>query len=116
MEKAPMPKWLKIVIAIVACAIVIIGYSVLSATLGFKHGGGYFILILLFSLLGGIWRAIVGSGKDKESDSIKEGDAIASNTQVIKETAAEDSINPMDNVVYEPPTESPVESSAKTNT
>lgn len=65
MEKSPMPKWLKIVIAIVACAIVIIGYSVLSVALGFKHGGGYLILILLFSLLGGIWRAIVGSDKDK---------------------------------------------------
>lgn len=70
-----MPKWLKIVIAIGACAIVIIGYSVLSVALGFKHGGGYLVLILLFSLLGGIWRSIVGSGKDNEENEVKaEGD------------------------------------------
>ena len=68
MEKTPMPKWLKVTIAIAACAIVLVGYSVLSVSLGFEHGGGYFILILLFSLLGGLWRAIVGSDKNKETD------------------------------------------------
>lgn len=86
MEKAPMPKWLKIVIAIVACAIVIIGYSVLSVALGFKHGGGYLVLILLFSLLGGIWRSIVGSSKEKESEIATEEEATPSETPVKADT------------------------------
>ncbi len=76
MEKSPMPKWLKVTIAIAACAIVLVGYSVLSVSLGFEHGGGYFILILLFSLLGGLWRAIVGSDKNKETDVVSDTNPI----------------------------------------
>lgn len=64
-----MPKWLKILIAAVACAIVLIGFSVMSVALGFKHGGGYLIMALLFSFLGGIWRAIVGSDKTEKVET-----------------------------------------------
>lgn len=105
MEKAPLPKWLKIVIAIAACAIVMIGYSFLSVALGFEHGGGYVVLILLFSLLGGLWRAIVGSGKDKDEDDDKadEADVIQPETLTEREPVFELTPNPVPNEVPEQP-------------
>lgn len=105
MEKAPMPKWLKIVIAIAACAIVIVGYSVLSVALGFKHGGGYLILILLFSLLGGIWRAIVGSGKDKEDNTTEESETSLLDATEQSEAVAEEVEKPISNLASESPKE-----------
>jgi hypothetical protein len=101
MDRAPLPKWLKIVIAIAACAIVMIGYSFLSVALGFEHGGGYVLLILLFSLLGGLWRAIVGSGKDKDEDKIDEADVIRPETLTEREPVFELTPNPVPNAVPE---------------
>lgn len=90
-----MPKWLKIVIAIVACAVVIIGYSVLSTMLGFKHGGGYIVIILLFSLLGGIWRAIVGSNKEKKTEgAIEDGNGILEPAAGQEERVRDDEVSP----------------------
>lgn len=61
MKNAQMPRWLKIVVAIASCAIVIISYNVLSIVLGFHNKSGNFILMILFCLLGGVWRAVVRS-------------------------------------------------------
>ncbi len=69
-----MTKRFRILIALLACAFVLIGYSAISVNLGLRNGGGYLLLILLFTLLGGIWRAIVNPRADKDKNDMRESE------------------------------------------
>lgn len=51
------------VMALLTCIGIFLGWAVLSALLGWKHGGGVFPTMIVFGLLGATWRRIAAQGQ-----------------------------------------------------
>lgn len=65
----PLPKSnlpdMKTLLAVLACAALVILYAVLGAFLGWKHGGGAIPILILIAAIVGLWKAINRTGGDK---------------------------------------------------
>lgn len=56
------------IVAFLACAGIIILYLVIGAIFfGWERGGGVLPLMILFGVIGTIWKGIIGLSKEKES-------------------------------------------------
>ncbi len=77
-------------VAFVVCALVFVAYFAVTTLLGFKRGGGYFMLALLVWILSVIWKSIVGSDKKgKPNHDVKE----CSDQQDVSKDATDNSKN-----------------------
>ena len=56
------------IVAVLACAGIIIIYVVIGALLGWKHGGGVLPMIILFGAITATWKGIIGFSKEKKSE------------------------------------------------
>ena len=66
-----MNKTTNYIFAILACSVIFIIYAIIGGSLGWKHGGGFIPIIILFYLIRTTWRAIIGT---KESNVSKAND------------------------------------------
>lgn len=60
-----MPEALRIVLALLACFGVYVVYVIIGVSLGWKRGGGIIPLMIMFAIMGYVWRAITGTGRKK---------------------------------------------------
>ena len=58
---------MKYVRALVACFGVILVYIVIGWVMGWKHGGGFFPLLILFAALSGTWRVFTKGDRGKKA-------------------------------------------------
>lgn len=55
-----MPQGLRVVIALIVCAGIYLAYVVIGVLLGWEHGGGFIPIMIMLTLMGCVWRAMVG--------------------------------------------------------
>lgn len=59
-------------VAILACAGIVLIYAIIGVLLGWKHGGGVLPMIILFGALTATWKGITGLSKNKvKNDDIQ---------------------------------------------
>ena len=56
------------IVAVLACAGIVIIYAVIGALLGWKNGGGVLPMIILFGALTATWKGIIGLSKEKNPE------------------------------------------------
>jgi hypothetical protein len=59
----------KYALAVLACFGIFMVYVFIGVALGWRHGGGYFPMIILLVALGGTWKAITGKKTDENKDN-----------------------------------------------
>ena len=64
-----MKKNTVVIVALLACAGIILVYGVIGALLGWKNGGGILPLLILGAILTSTWKGIMGLKKEIKSDS-----------------------------------------------
>jgi hypothetical protein len=70
-----MNKRISYLVAILACAVIIIAWSVIGAAcFGWKHGGGILPMMLLLVILSGVWKGITGLAKKDKGTEEKPND------------------------------------------
>lgn len=57
----------KYTLAVLACGAEFLAYAFIGVLLGWKHGGGYVPMVILFSVVGWTWRAITRSSGPQAS-------------------------------------------------
>lgn len=63
---------MKYVGAVLACLGILILWSILGASLGWKHGGGYIPMLVLMAIIAAVWKALMqkkGASKSELTDS-----------------------------------------------
>ena len=60
-----MPEALRVTLALLACFGVYVVYVIIGVFLGWKRGGGIIPLMIMFAIMGYVWRAITGTGRKK---------------------------------------------------
>lgn len=55
-----LPKGVRIILALLACFGIFFVYGMIGVIFGWKHGGGFIPMLIVFSLVGVTWRAITG--------------------------------------------------------
>lgn len=59
-------------VAVLACAGIVLIYAIIGVLLGWKHGGGVLPMIILFGALTATWKGITGLSKRKvKNDDIQ---------------------------------------------
>lgn len=66
-----MKRGTKIAIAVVACLAIWFVFAIANAAAGNKHGGGIFVMMIMFSIIAFVWRKIVGKKDDSELTTVK---------------------------------------------
>lgn len=66
-----MKRGTKIAIAVVACFAIWFVFAIANAAAGNKHGGGIFVMMIMFSIIAFVWRKIVGKKDDSELTTVK---------------------------------------------
>jgi hypothetical protein len=61
-----MPEALRVALALLACFGVYVVYVIIGVSLGWKRGGGIIPLMIMFAIMGYVWRAITGTGRKKD--------------------------------------------------
>lgn len=64
-----MNKTTSYIVAVLACIGIVIIYAVIGALLGWKHGGGYIPMIILFGVLTATWKGITGLSNEKNPEN-----------------------------------------------
>lgn len=60
-----IPEALRFVFALLACFGVYVVYVIIGVFLGWKRGGGIIPMMIMFVIMGYVWRTIIGTGKQK---------------------------------------------------
>ena len=67
-----MKKLVFYLVAALACTSIVITYSVIGVFLGWKNGGGFLSIAILFGVIVATWKGIIGLSKRREPSN-KEG-------------------------------------------
>lgn len=57
------------IVAVLACAGIIIIYAVIGVLLGWKNGGGILPMIILYGAITATWKGIIGLSKEKNPEN-----------------------------------------------
>lgn len=78
-----MDKFWARVLAVIACIFVYVLYIIFCTAMGFSHGGGIIVLIILFSIMRAVWKGINSMAEDTNKEN-EEG-VPQDNTNIIAE-------------------------------
>lgn len=63
-----MNKITSYIVAVIACIGLVIIYAVIGALLGWKNGGGFLPIIILFGVITATWKGIISLSKKKNRE------------------------------------------------